>query len=74
MRAKGNGLLRYVRRPRLLEPLILCSVLAVLMTTAWAADVSDCSMPGFAPPASAGPDWSGACPGFEAGVSQIRPR
>lgn len=68
-----SGRAKVLRRLRchwLLEPAILCAILAVLVSGAQAADLGDYQEPGFEPPAAPSSIWTGPYLGFETGASQ----
>lgn len=67
---RRKTVLRGLRRHWLLEPLILCGVLAVLMSGAKAADRGSFGEPEFVPVAAPETLWAGPYVGFEAGPSQ----
>ncbi|MES0882900.1 outer membrane protein [Roseibium sp. SCP14] len=62
--------MRGLRRHWFLEPLILCGVLAVLLSGAHAADQRSYGEPDFVPVAAPASLWAGPYLGFEAGPSQ----
>jgi len=68
--AKSKGIVRRVLRSHwVLEPLVLCAVLFVLISGAWAADLEPYQEPVFQSPASHSL-WAGPYLGFETGISQ----
>ncbi|MCV0427671.1 MAG: outer membrane beta-barrel protein [Roseibium sp.] len=64
------AVLRRLRCHWLVEPAILCLVLAVLVSGAQAADLEDYQNPGFDPITAPRSIWAGPYLGFEAGPSQ----